>query len=70
MQKDLEKIRELHRVEGVHSKTMIFEMRSHFLDYIATCENGHNPTVAPIILTIQEAYIYSYDEGASPVVFS
>ena len=70
MRKDLEKIRELHRVEGVHSKTVIFEMKYHFLDYVATCENMHNPIVAPIILAIQEASIYSDDEGACPVFMS
>ena len=70
MRKDLEKIRELHRVEGVHSKTVIFEMKYHFLDYVATCDNVHNPIVAPVILKIQEASIYSDDEGACPVVMS
>ena len=67
---DLKEIRELHRVEGVHSKTVIFEMKAQFLDYVAACENVHNPIVAPISSTVQEVSIYSEDEGASPAVIS
>ena len=35
----LKEIRELRGVEGVHSKTVIFEMKANFLDYVAACEN-------------------------------
>ena len=70
MWKDLEKIRELHRVEGVHSKTVIFEMKYHFLDYVATCDNVHNHIVKLISSTLQEVSIYSEDEGASTAVMS
>ena len=34
---DLKEIRELHRVEGMHCKTVIFEMKDHFLDYVSVC---------------------------------
>ena len=34
---DLKEIRELHGVEGVQSKTVIFEIKAHFLDYVAAC---------------------------------
>ena len=33
---DLKEIRELHGVEVVHSKTVIFEMKAHVLDYVPT----------------------------------
>ena len=69
-EKDLKEIRELHGVEGVHSKTVIFEMKAHFLEYISACENIHNPIVAPISSTVQEVSIYPEDEGASPAVIS
>ena len=51
---DLKEIRELHGVEVVHSKTVIFEIKAHFLDYFSDCENVHNPIVAPISSTVQE----------------
>ena len=60
---DLKEIRELHGFEGVHCKTVIFETKAHFLDYVAACENVRNPIFAPISSTVQEASIYSYDEG-------
>ena len=59
------KIRELHGVEVVHSKTVIFEIKAHFLDYVTACENVHNPIVVPIGWTVKEASIYSDYEGAS-----
>ena len=40
-------------------------MKANFLDYVAAFEDVHNPTVAPRISTVQEAYIYSYNEGTS-----
>ena len=52
----------------MHSKTVIFEMKAHFLDYVSPCENVHNPIVAPTSSTIQEVYIYSGDEVASTAV--
>ena len=67
---DLKETRELHGVEGVHSKTVIFEIKAHFLYYVAACENAHNPIVAPIISTVQEVSIYSEDELESPAVMS
>ena len=62
---DLKGIREIHGVEGVHSKTVIFEIKDHFLYYVADCENMYNPIIAPISSTLQEASIYSDDGGAS-----
>ena len=62
---DLKEIKELHEVEGMHSNTMIFEMKDHFLDYVVACENVSNPIVAPIGSTVQEASIYSEKDGAS-----
>ena len=56
---DLKKIRELNGVEGVHSNTVTFDMKAYFLDYVAACENVHNPIVAPISSTLQEISIYS-----------
>ena len=50
---DLKEIRELNGVEGVHSKTMIFEIKAHILDYVAACDNVHNHIVAPISKTVQ-----------------
>ena len=50
---DLKEIIELHRVEGVHSKTVILEMKDLVLDDIAACENVHNPIVAPISSTVK-----------------
>ena len=67
---DLKEIRELHGFEGVHINTVVFEMKAQFLDYVSACENVHNPIVAPISSTVQEAYIYSEDEGESPAVMS
>ena len=67
---NLKEIRELHGVEGVHSKTVVFEMKAHFLDYVAACENVHNPIVAPISSTVQDASIYSENEGASRTFMS
>ena len=64
----LKEIRELHGFEGVHSKTVIFEMKDQFLDYFSTCENVHNPIVVTISSTVQEVFIYSEDEGASTAV--
>ena len=52
----------------MHSNTVIFEMKAHFLDYVATCENVHNPIVVPISSTVQEVSIYSEDKGAIPTV--
>ena len=51
---DRKAIRELHGVEVVHSKTVIFEIKDHFLDYVSDCENVHNPIVARISSTVQE----------------
>ena len=45
-------------------------MKAHFLDYVATCNNVHNHIVAPIRSTVQEASIYSDDEGASQTFMS
>ena len=50
---DLKGIREIHGVEGVHSKTFIFEMKANLLEYVTTCENVHNPIIAPIISTVK-----------------
>ena len=66
----LKEIRELHGVGGMHSKTVIFEMKANFLDYGAACENMHSAIVSPIISISQEVYIYSVDEGESIVVMS
>ena len=54
----------------MHSKTVIFEMKDQFLDYVAACEDVHNPIVVPIISTVQEVYIYSEYESAIPAVIS
>ena len=66
----LKEIRELHGVEGVHIKTVILEMKAHFLDYVSACENMHSPIFAPINSTLQEVSIYLEYEGASPSVIS
>ena len=65
---DLKYRRELRGVEGVHIKTVIFEMKDKFLDYVFACENLQNYIVVPISSTVQEASIYSEDEGASPAI--
>ena len=61
----LKEISELHGVEGVHSKNVIFEMKSHLLYYFASFKNLHNPIVEQISSTVQEASIHSDDEGTS-----
>ena len=45
---DLKETGELHGVEGVHIKTVIFEMKDQFLDYFSACDNVHKSIVAPI----------------------
>ena len=60
-EKDLKEIRELHGVEGVQSKTVIFEIKAQFLYYVSACDNVHNPIVAHISSTVKEASIYSKD---------
>ena len=54
----------------MHSKTVILEMKAHFLDYVAACDNVHNPIVELIISTVQEVSIYSEYEGSSTAVIS
>ena len=54
----------------MHIKTVIFEMKDNFLDYVFACDNVHNYIVVPISSTVQEASIYSEDEGASPAIMS
>ena len=62
---DLKEIRELKEVEGVHSSIVIFEMKTHFLYYVDACESVHSPIVAPKFSTVQEASVYSDNEGSS-----
>ena len=45
-------------------------MKAHVLDYVATCNNVHNHIFAPRRSTVQEASIYSDDEGASQTFMS
>ena len=54
----------------VHSKTVIFEMKAHFLDYVATCGNVQNRIVALRSSTVQDVSIYSEYEGASRTFIS
>ena len=54
----------------MYRKDVIFETKAHLLDYVATYENVHNPTVALISSTVKEVSIYSEDEGESPAVMS
>ena len=49
----------------MHSNTVIFEMKDHFLYHVSACNNFYNPIVLLVSSTVQEASIYSDDEGAS-----
>ena len=49
---DMKETRELRGVKGVHIKTVIFETKSHFLDYVSAYENLYNPIVTPRSTTL------------------